>query len=460
MQPELRGIILAGGAASRLGPLHNKAAVPVASQPMVIHQLLQLRRAGCTSCRVVVSDHTQFETINIIERAGIPDVDVVVQRKTGGPIRALNRALDRWWTDGELLVLLADTLISDEDLQRLTPNSVGVSPAPAAREWDDDKFERRYCQRGELVTNGSYRLDAARTVVRASNTSGHMGEFLRSYRTLDTVRQDSWVDLGDLGALASAQRARVFNKVNLNKLGTVIKSGPDVRWEANRMRANPLHPRILDIGDTWYEMEYVDLPSLAELWLYRPGGDAAWSWIIDNIVKRLESDYWTPCAKLPTWRAAERWRLLDPSHQLFPGSSVMAGKLYKIEDQLDASSVPVAVHGDLNFSNVLYSMRTGFFKLLDPSPRYDARYDAGKLLMSPYWNAIIHGLYEFDGDEVKLWPQRDEEIAALRELLESHFTMLPVIVPYLLLSCAPLHPGEEGQALAQLGKQMLAEARW
>ena len=95
---------------------------------------------------------------------------------------------------------------------------------------------------------------------------------------------------------------------------------------------------------------------------------------------------------------------------------------------LFTGSVGVRGHGDLNFTNILYSARTGVFKLLDPRGdpmKIPLSYELAKLRYSYHggFAAITHGLYDFyydGGGEpggVDLWPQRAVESDALDAVL-------------------------------------------
>jgi hypothetical protein len=216
-------------------------------------------------------------------------------------------------------------------------------------------------------------------------------------------------------------------------------------------------------------MEYVDLPTLAELWLDWPGRPDVWEALLRNVLAQLDANLWTgapedePTANvlwfvdktrdrlamrgLPEWHAVAE-PLLDEAEEFL---RAVPGKL-------------VRGHGDLNFSNILYSLNTGMIKLIDPRGDHLVPwlYELAKLRYSYHggFAAITHGLASIGKDvgTVDLWPQRKAEIAALDEVLSEYVSLdlLTVCEGCLLVAGAPLHDGHEAELLFWRGVELLS----
>jgi hypothetical protein len=133
------------------------------------------------------------------------------------------------------------------------------------------------------------------------------------------------------------------------------------------------------------------------------------------------------------------------------------------------------VHGDPTFSNVLWSLKTGTFKLLDPrgdfgglGPAGDFRYDLAKIANGPTVAAIMHDLFTVDeehgalgvtGYRLHISPQRIEEQVALEGPLGRYAPAYQreILQANQLLSSAPLHDQRQGLALYLLGCKLAQE---
>ena len=110
------------------------------------------------------------------------------------------------------------------------------------------------------------------------------------------------------------------------------------------------------------------------------------------------------------------------------------------------------IHGDLNFTNILYSLNTGTFRLLDPRGTWgetgftgDVRYEYAKLWYSQWFAPISHGLFDGDG----ILPMRYDEIDALTKVISQHADIkeIALISSLMLLSAIPLHDPSQKEIL-------------
>lgn len=515
----MQAIILAGGIGSRLGPVtaqRSKALVTIGQQPHLIHQLQSLRDAGVHSVIIVVSPDTIRQVVDTVHRSGMDRelaVAYPVQRRPLGPANALLHGLDILTGDGGVFMLMSDSFVSepllDDDGIYGQGDWIGVAPAPSERSFcylaQDDIYVDGVTQQGELVTVGvNYFASSrdARTCARAVANDDRcvkfgeipMSQFFNAYTDLrgPTIQRvlKSWLDVGDVTALAHAHRQRFISRSHHTLefdaiAGIIVKYGEgesferQVAWldektnSTNHRTANLL-PRVYDSftqpeGRSWYSMEYVDLPTLSELWLYWPGRPDVWKSLLANVVQQVSLNLWTgvpedePTANvlwfvdktrdrlamrgLPEWHAVAE-PLLDEAEEFFR-RSVYSGL--------------VRGHGDLNFSNILYSLNTGMIKLLDPRGDHlvPILYELAKLRYSYHggFSAITHGLATLNGTKVTLLPKRDPEIEALDDVMSGLASLdaLTVAEGCMLMAGAPLHDGVEAEMLFWRGVELLHE---
>lgn len=512
MQPQ--AIILAGGLGSRLGPItaqRSKALITIGQRPHLIHQLLLLRDAGVQTVAVVVSPDTYSQVIDVVRRSGLDhelNVAYPVQRQPLGPANALLVGLGVLTGDSGVFMLMSDSFVTEsllfEDCRDNT-DWVGVAPAPSKRSFcylaQDDIYVDGMVEQGALVTVGVNYFasmqdarECARTVANPERCAKFgeipMSQFFNAYTDLrgPTIQRElkTWLDVGDVNALAHAHRSRFISRshhtLSLDASGVLTKHCEgetferQVGWLLERQklpstRAN-LTPRVYDFAritesEGWYAMEYIDLPTLAELWLYWPGLPSVWEALLRNVVAQLEQNLWTgPTEEEPTANVlwfVDKTRDRMAMRGLPEWHAVVEPLLDEAEEYLrnTVHSGLVRGHGDLNFSNILYSLNTGMIKLIDPRGDHlvPFLYELAKLRYSYHggFTAITHGLASLHGEKVTLWPQRDGEIQALDDVLSRYVSLdlLTICEGCLLIAGAPLHDGVEAEMLFWRGVELL-----
>lgn len=518
MQPQ-QAIILAGGLGSRLGPItaqRSKALVTIGQRPHLVHQLLLLRDAGVSETVVVVSPDTKRQVVDCVRRAGFgDDVKLIVQSEPLGPVNALLYGLDAL-SDVDCMsgvfMLMSDSFVDESlVLQGILGNDdwIGVAPAPTSRSFcyeENDIYLDGPVEETRLVTVGvnylASRDDAYQCALKvASNMRARafgeipMSQFFNAYtdlrgpiaqRTLET-----WLDVGDVTALAHAHRSRFISRshhtLELNSFGIITKYGQgeaftrQLNWLMERQEYGTpsgmnLTPRIYDAvtydpelnpdGVGFYSMEYVDLPTLAELWLYWPGRPDVWQSLLRNVLDQLRANLWVgPAEDEPT--ANVLWFVDKTRDRLamrgLPEWHAVAEPLLDAAEEY-LRELPADLlrgHGDLNFSNILYSLNTGMIKLIDPRGDHlvPFLYELAKLRYSYHggFAAITHGLSTLDKSNVTLMPNRRDEIKALDELMMGYIDLrtLTVCEGCLLIAGAPLHDGIEAETLFWRGIELL-----
>lgn len=496
------GIILAGGKASRLGPLStqiSKALVSIGQRPHVFHQIELMRAANCVRIIVVANPATHIQVQTALERAGHYDIKVVPQNVSRGPVDAILVGLHALGPERhkhDTYVLMSDTFI-EEKLDRHSGTWIGEALTPVGsrsfcvRE-DDGTYVDKQVRVADSVTIGAYHFadtiellsEASTVMTRANLNDEHevgMGPLLSCFPTARTIAFPTWLDIGDVHALAIARRTRFIARsehtLSLDDAGIITKRGTGEQFAAQRNwlieqsamgdRSANLIPRYFgSVLDGGYAMEYVDLPTLSELWLYWPGRPDTWVRILQSVTDRLDHDLWwsiksynevASAVRVASWfagKALERLTTLD--HAL----ATRHFDLLERASEVFTSASMVRAHGDLNFNNILYSINTGTCKLVDPrgTPFMPLIYEIAKLRYSYHagFSAITHNL--FYNDNV-LMPDRADEIKAMDEFLEGYFSLeqLQVAEGCLLLAGAPLHSPREREVMISRGVQLIKE---
>ncbi|UOF88804.1 NTP transferase domain-containing protein [Fodinisporobacter ferrooxydans] len=114
----MKGIILAGGAGSRLYPLTkitNKHLLPVGKYPMIYYAIHKLRKADIRDILIVTGREHMGDIVTLLGSGNEFDVNFSykVQDQPGGIAQALGLARD--FANGQLMtVLLGDNVFADE----------------------------------------------------------------------------------------------------------------------------------------------------------------------------------------------------------------------------------------------------------------------------------------------------------------------------------------------------------
>ena len=111
----MKGIILAGGSGTRLGPLTritNKHLLPVYDRPMIYHAVECLAGAGLERILIVTGGNHAGEFLPLLgtgSQFGLRHLDYTHQEKAGGIAEALGLA-SHFVADDDVCVLLADNI--------------------------------------------------------------------------------------------------------------------------------------------------------------------------------------------------------------------------------------------------------------------------------------------------------------------------------------------------------------
>jgi len=474
----MKGIIPAGGQATRLGPLAayvSKVLVSIGGRPQLINLVEQMRRAGCDDIVVVTSPDTDTQVRSVIERSGLERVKTAVQGSPSGPMRAIGIGMAAVYDniDCPMMVIMADTYINEE-----LPNSefIGVSTGGSERNWcysPVDKFVDGRPDQKTQVFVGAFRLNSMAESFLVAQRHIHdngMAEFLNEFSDVQRVHLASWQDVGDVLALGKARRERFISRAHhrlvLDDTGMITKIGCteqeaefmcDLNRSYDATRAC-LFPRVYEVkqGPTscQYTMDYIDLPSLAELWLYWPGLPETWAGIVQSVVERCKRDLWTE----------QGFGTVGDTYKFYGEKAVTRLASY-LNSPIDSATNNLVVnaceiiradtwvngHGDLNFTNILYSLNTNNIKLIDPrGGRVPVSYEYAKLACSHMISSIMHGL-----TNVKRDAEQEAVLSVLHKYIEPN--RLKACMALTMLAAASLHKKDEAYRFYQYGMQLLQE---
>lgn len=488
-------MILAGGQGTRLGPLtatHSKALVSVQQRPMLVHHITAFPEAE--HIVIVTNKETHRQVAELVMTAfghmntGV-NVKIVTQMSPKGPVDAIQCGL-HYCEEGSATVVFADTLLEDWDSFSVTGKRVAVTPNPMGRSfcwwsheaqrWKDGVCDDPAAPIFIGLLNADD-IDELRSVtdqtLRECVTEVFevpMSELLNRWEP-EQEFTPGWHDTGDVKALQKTRRSlfihREKHQLELDDRGILTKFGASTA-QKNFFNMLPypamtLFPMIYDTVDE-LKMEFVDLPSLAELWLYQPGTMGMWKDLVRDLLHTVSDDLWDHSsdgvhasdsrAYAMLWEkpVARLKQVGEPDHLLLP----LVPRLKKLCQS--SCNRQATIHGDLNFNNVLVSLPNGFFKLLDPrgewgdtTGRGDFLYDIAKLRYSWHgFSAITHGLTP--GHRLKTCTALDEVLCEFvgYDCLKD----LAAIEATLFLSALPLHPFEERPLLLHQAKLSIEEA--
>lgn len=459
-QLKLQAVILTAGRAHRLWPLTltcPKVLLSVGGKPAIFHMLVPLLRRGVYDFTFIVSPNNKHAVETVIgqclDGAGVT-LRYIEQTDSLGPGHAFSLSHDV--IIGPTLLLLADTLCSlpeeyETDWIGVAPFEPGTHSHWCTVDLDNFGVVQRLIDKPEALpaTNqaavGIYFFKdpaALRLAMLYSqkaderlNEEFQLSSILNRYMNAFHIKAmpiNSWRDLGTLQGYSETVRdflpRRFFTHLAVSAAGYLSKRSSfeeikdEISWfsKVPEKEGRLLAPRLLqvDADGLGYCTEYLDYPTLSELFTYGFVTEEAWTYIfykflqimnntmwshyqtIDNIETRCQSMYIDKTLKrLSQW---ERQDLLTLKAYVVNGNQI-PGFHYSwrsihhlMQNLIQTGNEHTSfIHGDLSFGNILYSTRSSVFRLVDPrgnfgasDPIGDNRYDAAKL------RQCYHGCYD------------------------------------------------------------------
>ena len=394
--------------------------------------------------------------------------------------------------DDGVRILRGDTLFDDFPKEL---DLVSVAPSP------EDGYKRekeRAASTGELVWTGFFSFSSAKSLIRClALAKDSFTDAVRAYgreHPLHFAPAGQWFDLGRVNTYFRSRAAlttqRAFNTLSV-KANVVTKTGtpPEkIEAEASWFRQAPARlrkylPQLIahghEAGRPYYQLEYLPLSPLNELFVHGRNPASFWEYAFD-LVKSFfvdagggapdEAAVFQAARKLYADKTWQRLGLftqaegLDAARPLYYAGEQLPPLRDICEDclqkTLNLPCAPGVLHGDLCLSNILIDLRAGKIKVIDPrgldndgtqTIYGDQKYDLAKLAHSciGLYDFIISGYYQLGADEPYHYDLRfvlDERLAAVQAgFWEKRFIpqcsvaeIMPLTV-LLFLSMLPLH---------------------
>ena len=332
---------------------------------------------------------------------------------------------------------------------------------------------------------------------------------------ISTELAKEWHDVGHIENYFTTKqfmlKARYFNSLQLDNSSKIVtkmsenaeKLINEIHWYKNIPdEISELTPKILDseISDNpFLKLEYVGLPTLAEIWLYSEFSNDFWFKIIEKLFEILDKfNKYSENVTIQEYNSIYFEKTVERVNELINSDSLFKkifnqefifinGKKFRnwhlIKDQLELKINELfdkedncLIHGDLCFSNILYDSENENFKLIDPRGKWghdvygDIKYDVAKIRHSVVggFDTITNGLYsaiynETDGIFTDVYKPKNYggvcEKLDLRIKERWNLDKIKIIEGLLFISMLPLHKDhfERQLALYSIGIQRLNE---
>jgi dTDP-glucose pyrophosphorylase len=310
-----------------------------------------------------------------------------------------------------------------------------------------------------------------------------------------------WYDCGSKDTFQQTKKSmlvqpRAFNTLEVEN-NTITKRSKskrkfidEITWFVSLpKKLRPYAPTVIDYNldpdDAFITLEYVPAPTLSELFLYENLHVDMWKKVFRNLLGTMNKQFRPSKAhESPDWQADFRTHYLEKTFQRIEdvkectdfvemfayGKVVVNGEtlvpfkdLFKrVADQLwdkIAREEDISLlHGDMCFSNILYDVDGGSFKLIDPRGSFgkmklhgDYKYDLAKMMHSVcgQYDFITHDLFKIAHDEnrfdltVYSAPEHKAIGEAFKQILKEEMDVDLDVVEFieaiLFFSMLPLH---------------------
>lgn len=498
--------------------------LPVGNRRLFALQHVQLR--DCAD-RIFISLPEGFD-IPVMDRAlldslGIQIIFVPEGMSLAKSVRYCMDAIPS--LSGHFSILHGDTVIFDFAYD--IPDSVSVGDATSYYHWaiaqrEGDQIVRITDSLPEehvdgVILSGFFSFSDSSLFRRCLNDKADeivsFVKALDSYtreRSLRAINSGMWLDFGHIHTYFSSRcqitTQRSFNNITFSHRYITKSSSrrdridAEVHWYENlpaKMRLFVPHylGRTEHAAMPAYELEYLYLSSLSDLFVFGALSNFSWATIFGSCAEFLLScrDYPADAASAASVMELYLEKTLSrlQSFATESGIDLKAGwrlngtPLPSLEEiaSIAASRISVPgpkhltlVHGDFCFSNILYDFRTSSVRVIDPrgqdargipSVFGDQRYDIAKLYHSVYglYDLILAGYYDLKSNaqydltfSLLATPNLKDVQDAFDQMLEDHFaaekTAVQAINVLLFLSMLPLHRDDEGRQRALLANAL------
>lgn len=507
-------IILMAGKGTRLYPLtlgFPKCLLSIKQKPAIYNMLIPLIKKGLQDITIVVNIENKsllqdfFE--NTFKNLKIK-INYVVQDSADGPGSALS--LTNKFITKPTLLLLGDTLcnypinydnswIGVQEVQEEEKckycmldcdnqnNIIKIIDKPK------EKLKTNYAAVG-IYFFKNYKLLKKILTEKIEKLHGEyqLSSFFELYIKQENIKIekiDNWEDIGTLEGYMQTNRnnfnCRNFNSLYLDDLGVIHKRSiyekitSEMSWfkEIENTDFEKITPKFYENNkfDSEYGIEYYDYLTLSEYMTFYPLSDYSKKNIFNSVLTKLLKVYEKNKIVSLEFNDLFKKILVDKTRKrimLWERKDLINKDLVKINDKNyiglfqclnrlfpciekicnDSINYVTIIHGDIAFSNILFSPRSLNFKLIDARGNFgidtiygDYRYDLAKLRHCYHgrYDDIINDLFEVTEDEnINYIFYKENKYKMFDELfVENNINLndIELIEGLLFISMIPLH---------------------
>ena len=511
--------------------------IPLNGKPVIFRTIDKLLDEGFKKISITVGYKKEIiqEIISKQYKKKV-ELEFILTEFNKPPGNSIKTAMN-YCKEEKLLIILGDTLI-DNNLMKLInkKNSfVLISQRFEKPEnWciitrKNEKLEKIFDKEENLDKNkeqyalvGVYYFEntsSLKQILDAFNENDKLeiSSIIKKYKIKNGISTElvkEWHDVGHLENYLVAKqfmlKARYFNSLHLDNSSKIVtktsentvKLVNEINWYKNIPdEIVELTPKIVDLkisNNPFLKLEYIGLPTLAEIWLYSEFSNDFWFKILEKLFEVIKKfNKYSENVTMQEYNSIYFEKTIDRVNELINSNSLFKkifdkefilinGKKFRnwnlIKDQLKINELfnekdNCLIHGDLCFSNILYDSENKNFKLIDPRGKWghdvygDIKYDVAKIRHSVVggFDTITNGLYsaiynERDGIFTDVYkPKNYEDVCEKLDLrIKERWNLdeIKIIEGLLFISMLPLHKDhfERQLALYSIGIQRLNEA--
>ena len=443
-----------------------------------------------------------------------------------------------YFQEEKLLIILGDTLIENNLMELINKKNSFVLISQRfenPENWciithKNEKLEKIFDKDKNLNKNkahyalvGVYHFQNIVTLRQILDTFNEndkleISSIIKKYKNKNDISTElakEWHDVGHIENYFTTKqfmlKARYFNSLQLDNLSKIVtktsenteKLINEIHWyKSIPDEISELTPKLTDSetsDNPFLKLEYIGLPTLAEIWLYSEFSNDFWFKIIERLFEIINKfNKYTENVTIQEYnsiyfeKTVERVnelinsdntfkKIFDQSFILINGKKFRNWHLIKEQLKLKINELfdeedNCLIHGDMCFSNILYDSENKNFKLIDPRGKWgqdvhgDIKYDVAKIRHSVVggFDTITNGLHsaiysEKNGIFVDVYkPKNYESICEKLDLrIKERWNLdeIKIIEGLLFISMLPLHKDhfERQLALYSVGIQRLNE---
>lgn len=412
--------------------------IPINGKPIIFFILQQLFENGIKDIFIGV-DYKKEELIEIVNLYFEKKLNItyVTTDKNKSPGNSLLTLIDYVQTK-EIVIYLGDTFIKNFSFKDFSDSILVSKDFLDEQRWATvfvkDDYITEFKNKEKLDTEnihaicGLYSLSDVNIIKnykfdREENIqlTDVMSVYLKS-KSLKISKTNEWLDFGHIDKYYVSKKrliqSRGFNSLEYNDLlGTITKRSKnkdkfisEIKWQLNvPQNLKVLVPRVLDYSieeSPFITMEFYSYPTLSEIWLFSELNEKIYFSIIDKLftILKIFSDYNKKVTiedyihmyydktvnRVNNIENKTILELMKNDYIIVNGYklknwSLLEKKLYKKVLELYNEDDNCFIHGDFCLSNILYDLRSGIVRLIDPrgtwgsSENGDVKYDFAKL---------------------------------------------------------------------------------